>query len=49
MRQPANHTLLQTAALPAWLRRLGLAGFMFFLLKGIAWLAVPYLAASLLT
>lgn len=24
----------------AWLRRLGLAGFMFFLAKGIVWLAL---------
>lgn len=24
-----------------WIRRLGLAGFLFFLLKGLAWLALP--------
>ena len=34
--------------LPAWLRRLGVGGFAFFLTKGLLWLAVPYLAASFL-
>lgn len=24
-----------------WLKRLGLAGFYFFLIKGLAWLAAP--------
>ncbi|MBL7793712.1 MAG: hypothetical protein JNK77_15395 [Saprospiraceae bacterium] len=24
----------------AWLKRLGVAGFMFFLIKGLAWLAI---------
>lgn len=28
-----------------WMRRLGLAGFAFFLLKGLAWLAVPAVVA----
>lgn len=27
----------------SWLRKVGLAGFLFFLLKGIAWLVVGYL------
>jgi hypothetical protein len=27
--------------LPPWLRRLGLAGFLFFLIKGLLWLLVP--------
>jgi hypothetical protein len=26
--------------LPLWLKRLGVAGFLFFLLKGLVWLAV---------
>ena len=30
--------------LPAWLRRVGLGGFVFFLVKGLLWLTVPYLA-----
>lgn len=27
--------------LPPWLRRIGLAGFMIFLIKGILWLTLP--------
>jgi hypothetical protein len=27
-----------------WLKRVGLAGFLFFLIKGIAWLVVFYMA-----
>jgi hypothetical protein len=33
---------------PAWLRRIGLAGFCFFLLKGMLWLTLPFLARLLL-
>ena len=33
---------------PAWLRRLGLDGFIFFLVKGLAWLTLPYLARVIL-
>ena len=33
---------------PNWLRRVGLAGFLFFLAKGMAWLSLPYLAATFL-
>ena len=32
--------------LPAWLRRAGIGGFVFFLVKGLLWLTVPYLAAT---
>lgn len=28
--------------LPPWLKRLGIAGFLFFLVKGLIWLAVFY-------
>ena len=34
--------------LPAWLRRLGIGGFAFFLVKGILWIAVPYVASVIL-
>ena len=27
-----------------WLKRMGLAGFTFFLLKGLLWLLIPWLA-----
>jgi hypothetical protein len=26
-----------------WVKRLGFAGFMFFLVKGLLWLAVPFI------
>lgn len=26
---------------PAWLKRLGVGGFLFFLIKGLLWLMVP--------
>lgn len=29
-----------------WLKNLGFAGFLFFLLKGLAWLAVFYFAGK---
>lgn len=29
-----------------WLKRLGVAGFLFFLLKGLAWLAVFYFGVN---
>lgn len=31
-----------------WLKRIGIAGFLFFLIKGIIWLIVLYYGASLL-
>jgi len=30
---------------PRWIARLGIFGFAFFLLKGLLWLAVPWLIA----
>ena len=33
------------AAMPAWLRRLGVGGFVFFFAKGLLWLAVPAVLA----
>lgn len=31
-----------------WIKRMGLAGFVFFFLKGMLWLIIPWLAHSLL-
>lgn len=31
--------------IPTWLRRVGLIGFTFFLVKGLLWLTIPTLAA----
>jgi len=36
----------QASKFALWLKRLGLAGFMFFLLKGIAWLVVLFWAGK---
>ncbi len=36
----------QTIHTPHWLKRMGLAGFMFFFLKGMLWLLIPWLAHS---
>jgi len=36
---------VSTLAVPGWLRRFGLAGFAFFLAKGMLWLTLPYLAS----
>ena len=32
---------------PAWRRRIGAAGFVFFLAKGLLWLAGPLLLAAM--
>jgi len=31
---------------PHWLKRMGLAGFLFFFLKGMLWLLIPWLVHS---
>lgn len=35
-----------TPARQRWLRRLGAAGFAFFLIKGLLWIVLPILAAK---
>jgi hypothetical protein len=35
--------------LKSWIKRLGFWGFMFFLLKGLLWLAIPALIAIFAT
>jgi hypothetical protein len=32
-----------------WIKRLGFWGFVFFLVKGLLWLAIPAIASILLT
>lgn len=34
-------TLASPRLPPAWLKRLGVGGFLFFLIKGLLWLLVP--------
>jgi len=40
-----EHSIRQRIArrcpLPAWLQRLGLVGFLFFLIKGMLWITLP--------
>ncbi|MEY4927010.1 MAG: hypothetical protein RI894_1446 [Bacteroidota bacterium] len=33
----------EEAAWKQWLKRMGIGGFLFFLIKGILWLLLPYL------
>lgn len=40
---PASGTTTEASWMPVWLKRLGLAGFLFFLAKGLLWLALPTL------
>jgi hypothetical protein len=37
--------LAQPGESPAWLKRLGVGGFLFFLVKGLLWLIVPGMLA----
>lgn len=34
-------TILNNACGPGWTRKLGVAGFLFFLIKGLVWLSIP--------
>jgi len=34
---------------PLWIKRLGFAGFLFFLVKGLLWLLIPALIAIFAT
>jgi hypothetical protein len=43
----SQETVLANGNWQKWLKRVGFAGFMFFLLKGIAWLVVLYFGAKL--
>ncbi len=36
-----NGPITQAKPQPAWLRRLGVGGFLFFFIKGMLWLTVP--------
>ena len=36
-----NQALVQPRLPQAWLKRLGVGGFLFFLIKGLLWLLVP--------
>jgi len=36
--QPTNNRRIKN-----WMRKIGITGFLFFLVKGVAWLAITYL------
>ncbi|GJQ25111.1 MAG: hypothetical protein HBSAPP02_01430 [Phycisphaerae bacterium] len=57
MPKPASHPSPELAAAPdnqtgfwirarRWTARLGMAGFLFFLVKGLLWLAIPAILAK---
>ena len=37
-----------STCLPAWLQKLGKAGFLFFFFKGMLWLTIPWVAHTLI-
>lgn len=41
MQTSIRQFIIKRCPAPVWLRRLGLAGFLFFLVKGLLWLIVP--------
>lgn len=41
-----NSTPKQQKGFVMWVKRLGVAGFLFFLIKGLLWLIIPYLIAK---
>jgi len=38
---------MESSKVTTWIKRLGFWGFMFFLVKGLLWLAIPALIAIL--
>jgi hypothetical protein len=40
---------METSKAKTWIKRLGFWGFIFFLAKGLLWLAIPALIAMLAT
>lgn len=38
---------LNTSKVTTWLKRFGVAGFLFFLIKGLLWLSLPVLLVLL--
>lgn len=40
-----NAAVVSPKAPPAWLKKIGVGGFLFFLAKGLLWLTVPAMLA----
>lgn len=41
-----RYLCLMSERFKVWLRRVGWLGFLFFLIKGLLWLLIPYLIAK---
>jgi|GEM_PF-1336353 len=44
-----KYSVMESGKIKTWIKRLGFWGFMFFLVKGLLWLAIPALIAMLAT
>jgi len=44
-----EYTVMESGKIKTWIKRLGFWGFMFFLVKGLLWLAIPVLIAMFAT
>jgi len=44
-----EYRVMESGKIKIWIKRLGFWGFMFFLVKGLLWLAIPALIAMLAT
>jgi len=44
-----EYHVMESGKIKIWIKRLGFWGFMFFLVKGLLWLAIPALIAMLAT
>lgn len=36
----------QTSGFKIWIKKIGIFGFLFFLIKGLLWLVIPYMIAK---
>lgn len=46
MEEKNEHPKTDTSRLKKWLARFGLAGFLFFLIKGLVWIAISVFAVK---
>ena len=44
-----KYCVMESGKIKTWIKRLGFWGFMFFLVKGLLWLAIPLLIAMFAT
>lgn len=41
----SNTTMNEKRSFKTWMKKIGIAGFIFFLIKGLLWILIPYLIA----